>query len=104
MPGSDLANVSGGAAPYFSDHGSMSPWNIRNAGLAWGVDFKKRVAVRTPSGNVDLAPTILCLLGLGEAGGLDGRVLAEAMEGGPDPEQMAVKTRVHMVDKSWRIL
>ena len=124
VPGSDLANVSGGAAPYFSDHGSMSPWNIRNAGLAWGVDFKKRAAVRTPSGNVDLAPTILSLLGLGEAGGLDGRVLAEAIEGGPDPEQIAVETRVHMVeaaayraavqvstvaghryvDKSWRIL
>ncbi|HET6367634.1 MAG TPA: nucleotide pyrophosphatase/phosphodiesterase family protein [Pseudomonadales bacterium] len=124
VPGSDLANVSGGAAPYFSDHGSMSPWNIRNTGLAGGVDFKKGVTVRTPTGNVDVAPTILSLLGLGEAGGLDGRVLAEAIEGGPDPEQMAVETRVHMVeaaayraavqvstvaghryvDKSWRIL
>ena len=124
VPGSDLANVSGGAAPYFSDHGSMSPWNIRNTGLAGGVDFKKGVTVRTPTGNVDVAPTILCLLGLGEAGGLDGRVLAEAIEGGPDPEQMAVETRVHVVeaaayraavqvstvaghryvDKSWRIL
>ena len=124
VPGSDLANVSGGATPYFSDHGSMSPWNIRNTGLAWGVDFKKGVTVRTPTGNVDVAPTILSLLGLGEAGGLDGRVLAEALEGGPDPEQVAVETRVHRVeaaayraavqvttvgghryvDKSWRIL
>ena len=124
VPGSDLANVSGGAAPYFSDHGSMSPWNIRNAGLAWGADFKKRVTVRTPTGNVDVAPTILSLLGIEDLGGLDGRVLAEAIEGGPDGEQMVVETRVHMVeaaayraavqvttvgghryvDKSWRIV
>ena len=124
VPGSDLANVSGGAAPYFSDHGSMSPWNIRNAGLAWGADFKKRVSVRTPTGNVDVAPTILSLLGIEDLGGLDGRVVAEAIEGGPDGEQMVVETRVHMVeaaayraavqvttvgghryvDKSWRIV
>ena len=124
VPGSDLAHVSGGAAPYFSDHGSMSPWNIRNTGLAWGADFKKGLTVRTPTGNVDLAPTILSLLGVGSADGLDGRVLAEAIEGGPDPEQMVVETRVSLteargyaaavqastvdgrryVDKSWRIL
>ena len=122
VPGSDLANVSGGAAPYFSDHGSMSPWNIRNTGLAWGVDFKKQATVRTPTGNVDVAPTILSLLDIADAG-VDGRVLAEAIEGGPDPEQMGVETRVHTVeaggysaavqvttvgghryvDKSWRI-
>jgi hypothetical protein len=122
VPGSDLANVSGGAAPYFSDHGSMSPWNIRNAGLAWGADFKKGVTVRTPTGNVDVAPTILALLDIADAG-VDGRVLAEAIEGGPDGERMGVETRVHTVeaggysaavqvttvgghryvDKSWRI-
>jgi len=124
VPGSDLAMVSGGAAPYFSDHGSMSPWNIRNAGLAWGADFKKRVTVRTPTGNVDVAPTILSLLGIEDLGGLDGRVLAEALEGGPDGEKLVVETRVYSVeaggysaavqvttvdgrryvDKSWRIL
>ncbi len=96
VPGSDLAQVSGGAAPYFSDHGSMSPWNIRNAGLAWGADFNKGITVRTPTGNVDLAPTILALLGIETADGFDGRVLAEALVGGPDPEQMAVETRVHI--------
>jgi len=124
VSGSDLAMVSGGAAPYFSDHGSMSPWNIRNTGLAWGADFKKGLTVRTPAGNVDLAPTILSLLDVATADGFDGRVLAEAIEGGPDPEQMVVETRIHMVeraeygaalqmstvgghqyvDKSWRIL
>jgi arylsulfatase A-like enzyme len=123
VPGSDLASISGGARLYASDHGSMSPWNVRNAFLAWGVDFKKRTTVRAPVGNVDVTPTVLALLGISERGGLDGRVLAEALEDGPDPEQLVVDTRVHTVeargyraalqvsevdgrryvDKSWRV-
>jgi arylsulfatase A-like enzyme len=123
VPGGDLANVSGGAKLYASDHGSMSPWNVRNTFLAWGVDVKKRTTVRAPAGNVDVTPTILALLGIVEAEGLDGRVLREALAGGPDEEQVAVDTRVHVaeagayraalqvstvdghcyVDKSWRV-
>ncbi|MGH7306299.1 MAG: alkaline phosphatase family protein [Candidatus Rokuibacteriota bacterium] len=122
VPGTDLASISGGAKLYPSDHGGMSPWNVRNTFLAWGAGFKKRTTVRTPVGNVDVTPTILALLGLPEAGALDGRVLAEALENGPDPEQIAADTRVHTaaagtygaaiqvsdidgrryVDKSWR--
>jgi arylsulfatase A-like enzyme len=121
--GTDLANVSGGARLYASDHGSMSPWNVRNTFLAWGVDFKTRARVHTPVGNVDVTPTILALLGIAERDGLDGRVLHEALAGGPDPEQVAVETRLHTVqagpyraalqistvdgrryvDKSWRV-
>jgi arylsulfatase A-like enzyme len=101
----------------------MSPWNVRNTFLAWGAGFKKRATVRTPVGNVDVAPTILSLLGMPDSAALDGRVLAEALDGGADPEQIAVETRVHTVesgsyraatqistvdgrryvDKSWRI-
>ncbi len=123
LPGTDLADVSGGARLYASDHGSMSPWNVRNTFLAWGVDFKRRAVSRVPAGNVDVAPTILALLGVAEAAGLDGRILAEALEGGPDEEQVPVETRVltaeagtyraaiqvsavdgqRYVDKSWRI-
>jgi arylsulfatase A-like enzyme len=123
VPGTDLASVSGGAKLYASDHGSMSPWNVHNTFLAWGVDFKKRATVRVPAGNVDVTPTILALLGIADRGDLDGRVLAEAFEDGPDAEQIAVDTRVHAVesgvyraaiqvsevdgrryvDKSWRV-
>jgi arylsulfatase A-like enzyme len=101
----------------------MSPWNVRNTLLAWGADFKKGTTVHTPAGNVDVTPTILALLGIDGGQGLDGRVLVEALAGGPDGEQMAVETRVHTVeagayraaiqiseiegcryvDKSWRI-
>jgi hypothetical protein len=123
VPGTDLANVSGGAKLYAGDHGSMSPWNVRNTLLAWGADFKKGATVRAPVGNVDVTPTILALLGIPTSGGLDGRVLREALDGGPDEEQLVVDTRVHTVeagtyraalqlstvdgrryvDKSWRI-
>lgn len=98
VPGTDLANVSAGGAPYVSDHGSMSPWNVRSTLVAWGADFKKGVTVTTPAGNVDVAPTVLALLGLDEGQGMDGRVLVEALLRGPDAEQITVDTRVHTVD------
>ena len=103
----------------------MSPWNVRNTLLAWGVDVKSGVTVRTPAGNVDVVPTILALLGLPDGETMDGRVLTEALVGGPDHEQVAVSRQVHTtgverlgysaalqisevagqryVDKSWRV-
>jgi arylsulfatase A-like enzyme len=98
VPGTDLASVSGGAKLYASDHGSMSPWNVRNTFLAWGAGFKQRTTVRTPVGNVDVAPTILALLGITLNDHLDGRILAEALEDGPDAEQIGIDTRVHTVE------
>jgi arylsulfatase A-like enzyme len=98
VPGADRASVSGGARLYVSDHGSMSPWNVRNTLLAWGPRFKTRTAVRAPAGIADLAPTILALLGVPDGEGLDGRVLAEALAGGPDPEEVIEETRVHTVE------
>ena len=79
VPGTDLACVSGGARLFASDHGGMSPWNVRNTLLAWGPDFKKGVTVATPVGNVDVAPTILAALGIDDRDGMDGRVLIEAL-------------------------
>jgi predicted AlkP superfamily pyrophosphatase or phosphodiesterase len=95
--GGDLACVSGGARLYASDHGSMSPWNVRNTLLAWGPDFKRQTIVRNPAGNVDVTPTILALLGLDPAG-CDGRVLHEALADGPDVEHVAVARRAHTVE------
>ena len=123
VAGSDLACVSGGATLYASDHGSMSPWNVRNTLLAWGASFKKGVTVAAPAGIVDVAPTVLAALGIDERDGMDGRVLAEALADGPDPGQVTADARTHTVhagpyhaalqvstvdghryvDKSWRI-
>ena len=46
-----------------------------------GPDFREEFASDLPSGNIDLAPTVLHLLGLEPPQKFDGRVLAEAIEG-----------------------
>jgi arylsulfatase A-like enzyme len=123
VPGQDLANVGARGALLTSDHGSMSPWNVRNTLLAWGAGLKTRTETRAPAGNVDVTPTILGLLGLDTQDGLEGRVLVEALADGPDVEHVVVDTRVYTtdvgayraalqistvddhryVDKSWRV-
>ena len=90
-------DVGDAASLVTSDHGSLSPWTIRNTFLAWGPAFKRGVTLRTPVGNVDVAPTVLALHGL-ETHGLDGRVLREALVDGPDEEQVMVTTRTLTVD------
>jgi arylsulfatase A-like enzyme len=97
VAGTDLACVSGGARLYASDHGGVGPWNIRNTLFAWGPHWKQGLTIAAPAGNVDVAPTILALLGLDGADSVDGRPLAEALAGGPDPEQLPVATHTHVV-------
>jgi arylsulfatase A-like enzyme len=97
VPGTDLACVSGGATLHASDHGSLSPWNVRSTLLAWGAGVRRGVTVAAPAGNVDVAPTILALLGLEAGDGMDGRVLAEALAGGDGAGPGPVDTRVHTV-------
>ena len=103
IPGTDVGDAS---SQVTSDHGSMSPWNVRNTFVAWGPAFKSGVTVRTPAGNVDVTPTVLHILGLvSDDAGLDGRVLHEALTNGPDEEQVIVETRAHTVvttDASYR--
>ena len=82
------------------NHGSMSPWTVRNTFLAWGIDFKRGVTVRTPSSNVDLAPTLLALMNLDsevDLGAFDGRPLREAFVDGPDEEQVPIQVRTYFV-------
>ena len=69
-----------GGAPRQGQHGSMSRHELRNVGLARGPSFRNGVVLDTPTGNTDLAPTILRLLGItGADAGMDGRVLEEAL-------------------------
>src|SRR5215467_4701681 len=120
VQGSDYSNTGAATGPLTgqaSGHGSMSPWSVRNMFFAWGVDFKRGVTFRVPASNVDLTPTLLALKGI------DGRVLLEALTGGPDEEQIPIETRTfttetadgyratiqvtnlgsqRYIDKSWR--
>ncbi|MGO9244053.1 MAG: alkaline phosphatase family protein [Verrucomicrobiia bacterium] len=64
-------------------HSSLSPFDMRNTLVAAGPDFRRGWIDELPSGNVDLAPTILQLLGVSPPDKMDGRVLTEAMLPGP---------------------
>jgi arylsulfatase A-like enzyme len=83
-----------------ANHGGIGPWTVTNTMLAWGPDFKRGVVVRTPAANVDIAPTILHLLGLQRlAANMQGRALVEALVDGPDEDQVPVDTRALHVEK-----
>jgi arylsulfatase A-like enzyme len=130
VPGTDYtaAAKTGPLESTAGNHGSMSPWTVRNTFLAWGADFKKGATVRTPASNVDLTPTLLSLMNLDKDMGadrFDGRALNEAFVDGPDEEQVPIQLRTlfaetadgnyraalqitelgrqRYIDKSWRM-
>ena len=75
---------SGGGARGLGQHGSMSRHEMNNTLLARGPSFKAQKRITSPTGNVDIAPTVLNLLGLPIPEDMDGRVIDEALAGGPD--------------------
>ena len=75
--------------PGVAGHGSTSPFDIRTFFAISGPDVKKSVRSEVHTGNVDIAPTVLHLLGLPPAPSMDGRVLREALISGPDPDPSA---------------
>jgi arylsulfatase A-like enzyme len=60
-------------------HATLSRFDMHNTLIAAGPDFRRGEMDDLPSGNVDLAPTILKILGIGPSSPMDGRVLSEAM-------------------------
>jgi hypothetical protein len=61
-------------------HASLSAFDMHNTLIAQGPDFRVAWEDQTPTGNVDLAPTVMWILGVGHKP-MDGRVLLEAMPG-----------------------
>jgi len=76
-------------------HGSLSAFDMRNTLIAAGPDFKQGFMSETPSGNIDVVPTILWILGVKPAQRLDGRVLHEAFvssgEATPKPVERKIE-------------
>ena len=85
--------ASGGVA----NHGSSSPFDVHNVLIAAGPDLKDGTVVRAPSGNVDFAPTFLHLVGADIPRSVEGRVLEEALRGGPNPASLKVQPSRHTV-------
>ncbi len=89
-----LAYSSGGA-PSQGNHGSLSKHELNNILFASGPSFKCGVTLGIPSGNIDLAPTVLRILGISGGVGMDGRVLEEALATGPEPNTINWSTQTH---------
>jgi arylsulfatase A-like enzyme len=78
MPGVLLASDKG-YRPGVGSHGSLSRFELANTLVAAGPDFKSGLKSQTPSGNFDIAPTVMNILGIKTDQPMDGRVLSEAM-------------------------
>jgi arylsulfatase A-like enzyme len=66
-------------APGQGTHVSLSRYDMHNTLIAAGPDFRPGVVDVLPSGNVDVAPTVLWILGIKQRVPMDGRVLTEAL-------------------------
>lgn len=71
-------------------HGAASPYDIHNVLVAVGPDFRSAATSDAPTGNVDIAPTVLRLLGLAAPRSMTGRVIGEAFRDGPAPSALAI--------------
>ena len=72
-------------------HATLSRFDMHNTLIIAGPDFRRGTVDDLPTGNVDLAPTILEILGI-KAPPMDGRVLAEAMIDRPAAEKSRTET------------
>jgi arylsulfatase A-like enzyme len=85
--------TAGGAA----GHGSSSPYDVHNTLIAAGPDFRERATSAVPTANVDVAPTLLHLLGVSAPPTMAGRVIREGLRGGPAPAGVRVERRTETV-------
>ena len=86
-----------GGAPELGQHGSMSRHEMRNALIARGKGFRSGERIQTPTGNTDIAPTILHLLGIDGGAAMDGRILIEALADGADGVEW--RTHTHRAER-----
>ena len=74
-----------------STHGTLSPRDQRTV-LVVGGNGARPGTVDLPAGVIDIAPTILALLGLPPLPDADGRPLSEAFTDGPSPASVAFRS------------
>ena len=76
------------------DHGSFSPTDTHISLMASGPDFKSGLRNTLPTSNVDIAPTVARILKFSMPA-VQGRVLEEALQGGPPISGYAVLNKIH---------
>ncbi|MFL2627933.1 MAG: alkaline phosphatase family protein [Dehalococcoidia bacterium] len=77
-------------------HGSISKHEMNNVLGAFGPSFKKGISCSTPTGNIDLTPTILHILGINTETSFDGRPIKEALVNDIEPDEVEVSTTEHI--------
>ena len=87
-------------------HGTLGKFDVHNVLIAAGPDFRTGAIDNLPTSNVDVAPTILHLLGIEPLSPVDGRVLAEALvrhdEPLPQIERSTLETTKTFPSGVWR--
>jgi arylsulfatase A-like enzyme len=89
-------------------HATLSRFDMHNTLVAAGPDFRRGQTDDLPTGNVDLAPTILHILGIKAPQELDGRVLSEAMvktdrvPAGRKAETKTIEAKKDFAAGTWR--
>ena len=76
------------------DHGSFSPTDTHISLMARGPAFKSGLYNTLPTANVDIAPTVARILKFSMPD-VQGRVLEEALQGGPPVTEYAVLNKTH---------
>src|SRR6266850_4161580 len=85
-------------------HATLSKFDMHNMLIAAGPDFRRAETDELPSGNVDLAPTVLQILGIKSPTPMDGRVLSEAMTDAQSlkPEKQTIEASKKFSAGMWR--
>jgi arylsulfatase A-like enzyme len=100
IPGSFVGEGRKGGG--FGTHASLSRFDVHNTLVAAGPDIRAGFVDELPTANVDVAPTILRLLGITPPEARDGRVLFEALPAAnwtaPQPETRNLESTA----RGWR--
>ncbi len=87
-------------------HATLSRFDMHNTLIAAGPDFRRGAMDDLPTGNVDLAPTILKILEIQNPHPMDGRVLSEAMVGTdkatPESQTTTIEATKEFPSVTWR--
>jgi arylsulfatase A-like enzyme len=85
--------------PNKGSHATLCPTEMHNTCVAFGPDFARGMTDSLPTGNIDIAPTILWILGVPQKQPMSGRVLSEALTI-PGPAAAAAQSRRE--EASWK--
>ena len=101
MVSSDLSSY----GPGKGSHVTLSPFDMHATLVAAGPHFRSGVVNTLASGNVDIAPTVLWVLGLKPPRSMDGRVLSEALTINAPPlhsfDPRHVEASADLGDSAW---